>query len=47
MIDRAAVLDQVTSHLKVIIDDRFQQGSPQVFVLGVHLSTSLSVHSKK
>lgn len=45
MIDAGTVLDQVASHLNVIVDDRFQQRSPQVFVLGIHLSTSLLVYS--
>lgn len=44
MIDTGAVLDQVVSHLDVIVDDRFQQRGPQVFVLGIHLSTGLSEH---
>lgn len=47
MIDTGTALDQVVSHLNVIINDGFQQRSPQVFVLGVHLSPSLSVHKEK
>lgn len=46
MIDTGTILDQVASHLNVIIDDRFQQGSPQFFVLGIHLSTSLSIYNQ-
>lgn len=41
MIDTSAILDQVVSHLNVIVDDGFQQRGPQVFVLGIHLRTSL------
>lgn len=47
MIDATTVLDQVVSHLNVIVDDRFQQRSPLVFVLGIHLSTGLSVYNQK
>lgn len=46
MIDTGAVLDQVVSHFNVIVDDRFQQGRPHVFVLGVHFSTSLLEHNQ-
>lgn len=44
MIDAGAILDEVVRHLDVIVDDRLQQRRPQVFVLGVHFSTSLLVH---
>lgn len=43
VIDTGAILDQVASHLNVIVDDSLQQRSPQVLVLGINLSTSLSV----
>lgn len=46
MIDTGTILDQVASHLNVIIDNRFQQGSPHFFVLGFHLSTSLSIYNQ-
>lgn len=42
MIDAGAILDQVVSHLNVIVDDRFHQRGPQVFVLGIHFSAGLS-----
>lgn len=46
MIDAGAILDEVVRHLDVIVDDRLQQWSPQVFVLGVHFSTGLLVHGR-
>lgn len=45
MIDTGAVLEQVASHLNVIVDDCFQQRGPQVFVLCIHLSAGLSVYN--
>lgn len=46
MIDTGAVLDQVVSHLNVIVNDRLQQRGPHVFVLGIQLSTSLSIYNQ-
>lgn len=46
MIDAGAVLDQVPGHVDVIVDDGFQQGGPQVFVFGVHISSGLRTKLK-
>jgi len=46
MIDSGTALDQVMSHLNVIVDDRFQQRGPTVFVLGIHLGTGLSAYNQ-
>lgn len=46
MIDGGTVLNQIMSHLNVIVDDRFQQRGPAVFVLRIHLSTGLSAYNR-
>lgn len=46
MIDAGAVLDQVPSHVDVVIDDGFQQGRLLVFVFGVHVGTSLKTKTQ-
>lgn len=42
MVDAGPGLDQVASHLDVVVDDGFHQRRPQVFVLSIHVSTGLS-----
>lgn len=42
MVDTSPILDQVACHFYVVVDDCFHERGPQVFVLGIHISTSLS-----
>lgn len=44
MIDAGSVLDQIVSHLNVVVDDRLKQRGPTVLVLGIHLCSGLLVH---
>lgn len=43
MIDASPILDQVSSHLDMTVDDGFKKRRFQVLVLSINLSTPLSV----
>lgn len=42
MVDTGPTLDQIPRHFDVVVDDRFHQRSPEVFVLRIHIGPSLA-----